>query len=402
MMNNTYNNTSDILVCDKLICSGCGACSIVCPTNCIEMSNNSEGFYYPTINASQCVNCNKCRNNCPSINSSRQGQSSPDVYAFVNKNKNVIKASSSGGAFTAFSEYIIRNGGVVFSCVFDSKFNAIFDRAESIEELAKMRGSKYVESKAWIVYADVKEELANEKLVLFVGLPCQVAGLLSTLSEEYKKTLITIDLLCHGVPSHGLFEAYIEMVTAQKGQIIDYSFREKKYWGWGNWGRYNYKKGDRIKEKKTLVANDYYYSLYFKENNYRESCYTCSFAKLPRISDITIGDCWNEGELAPMIDNIDGVSLILLNTDVGRRLYDEIKDDNQSFLVPLEKAINNNGTISNPTTRPQERDSFYKDVNELGFEKAAQKYTHLKYVFPVVARYIPKGIKKKIKKLIKR
>jgi len=237
---------------------------------------------------------------------------------------------------------------------------------------------------------------------MFIGLPCQIGGLLSVLGDKAKKNLITVDILCHGVPSHKLFEAYINDLAAERGQIIEYHFRNKKYWGWGNWGTYKYRFHGKKKEKKLLVANDYYYGLYFKENNFRESCYKCKYASLPRISDITVGDCWSIEEIDSTIDSKDGVSIVLVNSNNGKKIFNEIKCHHFAKQVNLDEVAKYNKTITTPTTRPEQRDEFYLKFNQLGFKNTAARYCKLKHVMPVIARYLPRNLKKSVKRLIKK
>jgi coenzyme F420-reducing hydrogenase beta subunit len=324
-----------------------------------------------------------------------------DAFAFINNNKSVLAKSSSGGFFSAIAEWTFVNNGIVYGCEYDEHFNAVFRKAESTEELVAMRGSKYVESKAWPVFSIIKQSLKNNRIVLFIALPCQIAGLLSTLDESEKQNLITVDILCHGVPSHKLFESYIQELAYEKGPILEYHFRNKKYWGWGSWGTYSYRTNGKNKEKKLLVANDYYYSLYFKENNYRESCYRCQYASLPRLSDITIGDCWNIEEIDSTIKSKDGVSLILVNSNKGKKIFDEIRSFHFSLPIRMDDAKKYNKTITLPAKRPDQRNDFYSEFNKLGFKNAASKYCKLRHILPVIARYLPRNLKKRIKRIIK-
>lgn len=390
-------------VCDRDQCTGCGACYTVCPLNCITMATDNEGFYYPSIDLELCIRCGKCKSTCPSLGKKQNPNNiETRAFAFVNSDLDTLSKSSSGGFFSAIAEWVFMKNGIVYGCKYDENFNAVFCKAESLEEIEIMRGSKYVESKAWTVYMDIKHNLSVGRIVLFVALPCQVAGLLSVISETERDNLYMVDLLCHGVPSHKLFESYISYLANKEGELQQYSFRDKKYWGWGSWGTYSVVSNGKRKEKKLLVANDYYYSLYFRENNYRESCYRCDNASLPRKSDLTIGDCWNIEEMNESIRSRDGVSLVLVNSEKGSKAFADISNKHLSIPLQLEDVKKYNKTIVMPSNRPEERDDFYKDFCRLGFEKTANKYCKLKKFIPVLARYIPKNLKRNVKRWIKR
>lgn len=391
-------------VCEKLKCTGCGACSTVCPVNCIEMTTDTEGFYYPKIDTTKCIGCNKCQKTCPSLTNmaNQNDECITEAFAFIHNDVGVLAKSSSGGFFSAIAEWTFSKNGIVYGCEYDEHFNAVFRKAESIEEIVTMRGSKYVESKAWPAYLTIKQALNDNRTVLFIALPCQIAGLLSTLNDSERQNLITVDLLCHGVPSHKLFKSYLKELADKKGPIIEYHFRDKKYWGWGSWGTYLYRANGKYKEKKLLVDNDYYYGLYFKENNYRESCYRCQYASLPRLSDITIGDCWNIEEIESTVKSKEGVSLILVNSNKGKKIFDDIKNSHFSLPIRLDDAIKYNKTTISPAKRPDQRTDFYSDINKLGFRNAAVKYCKLRYVLPVVARYLPRNLKKGVKRIVRR
>lgn len=390
-------------VCDRLTCTGCGACTAVCPVNCIEMATDAEGFYYPEIDASKCIGCKKCQKTCPSIEKQTNAEGyATEAFAFKNHNTAALSKSTSGGFVSAVAEWAFAKGGVVYSCKYDEKFRAVFDKAESAAELEAMRGSKYVESIAWTVYPEIKQSLNQGRLVVFIALPCQIAGLLACLSEKESQNLVTVDILCHGVPAHKLFESYLAFIAEEKGPVVEYHFRNKKYWGWGSWGTYLYRSGEKTKEQKLLSENDYYYGLYFKENNYRESCYRCQYASLPRIADITVGDCWKIEEIDASVKSRDGVSLLLINTKKGGEIFSEIKSAHFSEPIQMEDAKKYNKTIIMPAKRPESRNRFYLEFNQSGFQKAAAKYCKLKHITPVLARHLPRNLKKNVKNIVKR
>lgn len=389
-------------ICEKNQCTGCLACVDICSKECITVTMDEEGFFRPVIDNATCIDCGACTKKCPANNelSQRNNVADLEAFSFVHPSEENLMNSASGGAFVRLAEYVIKQGGVVFGACYNSDYSVSMRAAFTQEELLPMCGSKYVECKAEDSYKQVKQLLDAGKTVLFTSTPCRIAGLYSTLGNKNYDNLYTAELVCHGVPSTKLFNEYLEYLTKKYGEITSYSFRDKSKWGWGSWGSFSYKtKNGTEKKKHFVVANDYYYSLFFKENTLRESCYVCKYASLPRCGDVVLGDFWG-------IDSVDaerakavGVSLIITTNEKGKRLVgDACGEDLRK--TDFDASIKHNQTVIKPTKRPQSRDSFYKAFNELGFLRAAQKYCKLRHVIPVISRYIPKDLKSKVKKLI--
>lgn len=389
----------------KQECTGCGACKNVCPINCINMELDEEGFIVPVVDGSKCINCGKCKNVCPSNTSKKLNNSDEEIkaYSYMNNNETILKKSSSGGAFSAIAERVIAQGGMVFGAVYDKNYDVIHIGVENIEDLNDLRGSKYVESDTRDTYLEVKECLESGREVLYTGTPCQIAGLYALLGNEVYSNLYTIDVLCHGVPSVSLFRSYRNDLERKYGKIIDYTFRDKTKWGWGHWGSFIYVDSKDKKHKKYFpVANDYFYSLFFKECDFRECCYACKYARIPRIGDVTIGDCWGIEEIDPHVDVKKGVSLILINNEKGEKLVDSSIENVFLTELDINDVIKYNKTIIQSAFRPDSRDSFYMDVNRYGFENAAKLYCKLKKFTPIIARYLPRKLKRRIKKWLRR
>lgn len=202
-------------------CCGCYACVNVCPKDCISMEEDSEGFNYPCVDKSKCVDCTLCEKVCPIINKDKVAQGSNEednTYVAYTKNATVRKNSSSGGMFTELAESVLKNNGVVFGCAFDDDFNAHHIMIDNISDLEKLRGSKYIQSQIESTYKEAEKLLKNGKLVLFSGVACQIAGLNSYLRKDYNN-LITVDVLCHGVPSGKAWRKYID--DNQKGTMLN-------------------------------------------------------------------------------------------------------------------------------------------------------------------------------------
>lgn len=392
-------------ICDENMCTGCGACKNLCPVHCINIKENGEGFLFPEIDEEKCIHCNKCYDSCPSnvFNVKNFDFDRVETYFFTNEDKTILRESSSGGAFSILAGNVIKSKGVVFGAIYDKSYNVVHEYATNYDELNLMRGSKYVESNTTDTYEKAKKFLKEGKIVLFTGTPCQIAGLYSVLEGKKYDNLYTIDILCHGVPSAKLFREYISTLEKKYGKIINYSFRDKEKWGWGNWGSFIYlNKNNKQIKKSFVVANDYFYSLFFKECIFRESCYKCKYAQVPRIGDLTIGDCWGIEEMNSNADLENGVSLILINSKKGKKLISDSISKESLKLLNLSEVIKYNQTIIKPTNRPNTRNDFYKDFEKYGFEETASKYCKLRYFFPIILRYVPRNLKNKIKKLLRR
>lgn len=385
-------------------CSGCGACTCVCPVQCINLKLNKEGFFVPVIDTLKCIGCGKCVKNCPSHASFNYNYTATKIeaYSFTISDSKILKESSSGGAFTAIAKEILNRNGIVFGAEFDENFNVAHIGVEKVENLYRLRGSKYVESCTNNTYLKAKESLKRGQIVLYVGTPCQIAGLYASLENKEYENLYTIDLLCHGVPSISLFKSYLDYLESKYGKVVFYSFRDKTKFGWGNWGSFVYRNKKGKKRKKNfVVATDYFYSLYFKECNFRESCYKCKYAKIPRIADISIGDCWGIEKIDPVSDLKNGVSLIVVNNAKGKKLVASCFQNETLKLVDTEIMMKNNQTLTCPTKRPESRNTFYYDFEKYGFEDTARRYCKIKKKIPI-SRYIPIKLKSTIKKFLGR
>jgi coenzyme F420-reducing hydrogenase beta subunit len=390
---------------NKEKCTGCAACYSICPSHCISFIENEEGFLYPRIDGNRCIECNLCTIICP-VNKDAEIISDdylplPGAFAVMAKDKAMLAKSASGGLFGILAQLTIQDGGVVFGAVYDESFRVMHIMAETWAQVTRMQGSKYVQSAILDTYLKAQEELKKGRKVLFTGTPCQIAGLKSYLRTSYPN-LTTVDILCHGVPNQKLFSAYLSYMEAKnKAKVKAYSFRDKEKWGWGSWGSIKLEKQNG--KYRTLyfpVSSDYFYSLYFEENCFRESCYLCPFAKLPRQGDFSIGDFWGAEHLFPEIQHKRGVSLMLVNTFHAQQLFSSMETMADIIPCELSTATANNLTIEQATSRPDSRDTFFKDINEFGFETAAKKYCRLSYFVPIVSRYLPRVLKDTVKRVL--
>lgn len=313
-----------IEITNKKLCSGCSACEQICPKQCISMIEDSEGFLYPKVVTSKCVQCGLCEKVCPILNkmySKEDTETSVETLVGYSSNLNLRKRSSSGGIFGELSRYVIQKGGIVAGAIFDDDFSVKHVLVHDLQELEKVFGSKYIQSRIENTFKETKFELEKGNFVLYSGTACQIAGLKSFLKRDYDN-LITVDVLCHGVPTAKLWKQYLsEKYSSNELSIQSIEFRNKSE-GWKQFG--------------LLIEYDDQTILYqnHKENPFmrlflsniclRPSCHDCKFKKFPRVSDITIGDCWGIQNFMPDMDDDQGTSVILLNSQKGETLFSDI------------------------------------------------------------------------------
>lgn len=382
-----------IKIVDKADCCGCEACRQVCPKDCISMIEDKEGFLYPKVDESKCIGCNVCDSVCPVLN-----QDSPhrpiETLAAVKKNENIRMESSSGGVFTALAEYVINKGGVVFGARFDDNLNVIHDYADTIEGLQKFRGSKYVQSQICDTFKQARTFLKENRLVLFSGTPCQIAGLKKFLRKDYDN-LIAVDIVCHGVPSPMVWRKYVESISPRpKGaaagkntvsslnetSLEGVSFRDKRL-GWKKFGfRFPLKAGNKAGQNSVSGSpisqeelfqyhwDNEFMQVFLRNECLRPSCYDCPAKSGKSQSDITLGDFWGIQEIHPEIDDDKGLSLILVNTEKGDRLMEST--DCKVWPEDYAKALISNPAIEDSVKMPSDRSLFMNACAKYGFKKA--------------------------------
>lgn len=390
--------TEYFLTKDASKCYGCRACEKICSQKAISIESDAEGFLYPVLNEDLCVNCGLCKKVCPYDNAF-SGVEPSSVYAIQHKKADVLLDSSSGGMFSLIADYIRENGGAVCGCVFDDDFRAIHTVTEDMSVIEKMRGSKYVQSDTADSFEEIKNRLEKGQSVLFTGTPCQVDGLKRYLQKDYEN-LITLDLICHGVPSPLLLKEYIKTTEKTKGKITGLVFRDKKLNGWNASGSISFIKSGKEKIISTSMFNDSFYHFFMRDSVSRMTCYSCKYATHKRVGDFTMGDYWNIPDIVPEIDYEKGVSVALINTPKAEKILDDVKDRVVLFETDLSSAIKGNGNLSRPSEMPETRKTIYKKIAESGYDATAKKECNFSYVMPFIKRHIPKGLKKSLKKLL--
>ena len=377
-------------------CYGCRACEQICPKNAITMKPNKEGFAYPVLDADKCVKCGLCAKICPHDNPMEAPEKPVDVFAGQYLEEEALLGSSSGGIFSAVADYVLANDGYVAGCLFDEDFVAVHMVTNEKKTVEKMRGSKYVQSDTKDTYAQIKALLDENKLVLFSGTPCQVDGLKRYLRKDYQN-LITMDLICHGVPSPYMLSTYLDTVRAKKGPITQLSFRNKKRNGWGAQGSIGY--GNKVKSISRFNNSYYYY--YLQNSISRKCCYECKYSSVSRVGDITVGDFWGAQDVLPELNVEKGVSAVLANTDKGLTVLNELKQNLLLTEVELETVAQNNGNLVEPCQMPKKRNEIYARIQQKGYDAIAKEECHFQYVVPFIRMHIPKSLKKALKRVRK-
>lgn len=307
---------------------GCALCANVCPKDAIKMVWNQYGFLEPEVNTEACINCGMCLRQCPALEESEQAEKAenhPIAYGAWMKDEDILQQSSSGGIFTALARSVLNEGGIIFGVVWQTPDTAIFTTAETEEELAAMRGSKYVQAIIGETYRQVKQELKKKRKVLFTGTPCQVYAL-----KKYLKTipenLLTVDIVCHGTPSRLILQKYIqEEETKQNKKAIKISMREKPegwYQGYSHVAIY-YSDGSRCGYR---ANEDSFYQLFMSDTMLNNHCYQCQHRGIHRPGDISICDYWGVTHYHPNWPQHQGISGIIINSDKGEKFLNTIKD----------------------------------------------------------------------------
>lgn len=363
-------------------CYGCGACFNVCPTGAVNMEENAEGFLEPVVNEEKCISCGKCRQVCPSLNCQYSNDQEPDILAFSAEEK-VLYDSSSGGIFTFLAEHILKAGGYVVGAAYTSEFWVNHIMIHSVDELDKIRRSKYLQSSTEDTFKKTKEILEQGNYVLYSGCPCQIAGLLRFLGKKYDN-LYTVDVLCHGVPSPGLFQEHLQNSFGGIENVEDVEFRSRE--GWASLFRVKLKNGD---VKTSYNNTSVYMQSFLQDINLRTSCFQCQYSRTPRQGDITIGDLWAAGSLNLSFDFRKGVSVVLLNNEKGVEMFQQaVSESKYGYQIQkiygkeVEKNCDKkllNSNIFYPSTcnsSVMKRQEFFNNCSGSKFENAVHVTLH--------------------------
>lgn len=352
---------------NKKMCSGCTACENICPKNAIKMIEDLEGFKYPVIEKDKCTNCKLCENVCPSIKNYEENNIS-HAYGIKHKNEEERKTSRSGAVFMAIADYILNKKGIVYGAILDEKFNVLHARAENKEDVNKFKGSKYTQSELKGVLKKVKEDLLNDKYVLFSGTACQVAAVKEYLKNIDYTKLFTCDLICHGTPSPMIYKDFLNyMENKYNSKIVKFNFRNKEH-GWsGHVETTTFEDG-------TEITTNYFRNLFYGHHILRPACYNCNFANTHRPADITIADFWGVDKIAPEFYDEKGISLVYLNNEKGKEIFENIKENLEYIECNKDICIEATYTLHNPTPESENREEFWLDYKSQSFENIIEKY----------------------------
>ena len=352
-----------IEICKKEDCTGCLACMNICPKDAISCGLDEYDKTVPVIDQEKCVECGMCRRVCPVCMSGNFRQPE-ECYAAWAKDEEERKECSSGGIATELSKAVIRDGGIVYGAAFDEELTLCHKAARTEKDLQALKGSKYVQSYVGFSYREIKELLKKGKKVLFLGTPCQVAGLRSYLGRE-EKNLLMIDLICHGTPPVEYLKAHVKSIDREE-RASDLTFR----------GKYNffltlYEKGKVFYSEKS--EKDYYFLGFLKGLIYRDNCYTCRYATQKRCSDITIGDFWGL-DRSTLAHPYEGrISTVLINTENGKAAWEKYRELFICEKRNVQESVEGNAQLRKPSICHPDREQFrtvYRATKS--FEKAVR------------------------------
>lgn len=356
-----------IEITDKSKCSGCSACYSICPKNCISMIEDEEGFLYPNVNKDDCIKCGLCEKVCPLNENNNKKYGVLESCIIQNKDQDILAESTSGGGFTPIAKYVIEQGGVIFGVEMSNEdFFVKHTKIENVADLRKYRSSKYVQSYVGNSFKEAKEELDKKRLVCFSGTPCQIQGFKNYLRKDYEN-LITVDVVCRGVPSPGVWKKYCGYLKI-KGKLDNIIFRNKDLGYQYSTMKVQYKDG-RI--ERNGIESDQWLRMFFSGMILRPSCPTCNFRSVERYSDFTIWDCFNVSDITSELDETKGATRILIHSQKALDIFQKIRGDFYVINAPVE--IVSKG-ISDTAILNKRKAEFIRDYVKMDMETLLNKW----------------------------
>lgn len=344
---------------EKGNCCGCNACVQACPQKCISMVEDTEGFDYPQVDVEKCIQCENCKNVCPILHFKEKQKDNKGYVAYATDDEIRMK-SSSGGIFTLLAESVLAEGGIVFGVAFDDEFMVHHIAVTKQTDLSKLRGSKYTQSRIENTFKEAKEALDTGVKVLFTGTACQIAGLNEYLKKEYAN-LLTVDILCHGVPSPKVWKHYLREQERDAGVISNINFRDKST----GWKRYSLEiLYSDSKEYRKEFFKDSFLRLFLSNICLRKSCYECKFKGLNRPSDITLGDCWGIKTYMPEMDDDKGTSVVLVHSVAGEEMVQSIVNKVKMREAEIDTVLPPTVNARKSPKCHSKREEFFKRLNE--------------------------------------
>ena len=379
-----------IKITDPSKCCGCTACAAICSHGAIEMHPDKLGFLYPVVDVAKCVDCGLCDKVCSFVPDTREGRSVPktakvDVFAVRHKESEILAQSQSGGAFSAMAEQVLKRRGLVYGAAFDESHMVRHIRIDALEGLPALRGSKYVQSDIMGIYGQILGDLRNGLEVLFTGTPCQVAGLKSYVPKTLQDGLLTMDFICHGVPSPAVWKDYLDYMSRQ-GKIVKANFRDKSVAGWKE------HKETFIYSNGVKKVADSFRVLFYKNIMLRHSCSVCPYNVINHKSDVTIADFWGVDEIMPQMDGPEGTSMVICNTSKGQELIGRASDALNIVPAVLDYDFmsRRNPNLVRPARIDKDRMVFENEYDRKGFVRVARRWGDmgLRYKLWQIKRYI--------------
>lgn len=353
---------------NKKHCCGCESCRNACPVRAISMQEDEEGFLYPAVDRERCIECGVCVRKCPVFAEPRPNDNVKECFATISADEDARARSSSGGLFSQLAEKTIEAGGIVFGAAYDGVDSVRHRSVESREELDALRRSKYVQSSTGETFSEAKRALDAGRKVLYSGCPCQIAGLYSFLGKDYDN-LLTVDLICHGVPSPGLFRRYLKEEYPEGG-VAEVNFRDKDAFGWSTHMNIYMEDGS---VRRSRCTDDPFCLMFLRCLAQRPFCSICKFTKLPRVADLSIGDWWGIEKYSPGLNDGKGTSLLLVNNSKGRAAFESIRGGmSQCESLPISSARPRNYNIDRPFRAHPHRARFFSLLKSYSFSKAVQ------------------------------
>lgn len=384
-------------VASKDLCTGCTACASICPQKCICMTEDIDGFTYPKIaNEALCISCGACEQVCPILNQIEHKEFLTKAYAALSKSDLLRMESSSGGIFSELSKIVIQSRGIVYGAAYASDFSVRHIAVSDRKELSLLQGAKYIQSVIGTSFQGMKRELKKGRIVLFSGTPCQCAGVKSFLGKDYDN-LITVDLICHGVPSPKVWQAYIDYRSGKENngkRPIKINMRSKAS-GWSHYGystEFDYGNG---KVSRIHNSQDLFMKAFVGNICLRDSCSDCKAKGVERCTDFTLGDYWGIWNQHPELDDNKGTSVVFVHSQKGQEILEQLSDKIDCLEVSTEDAYRENPSLVNSSLAHPGREEFLAQITADNFERLVNKY------FPQTSVQEP-GVLQRIKSKLKR
>lgn len=351
-------------------CTLCGSCYNACPVDAISFKTLYLDFLYPAIDNSRCVGCDRCEKSCPILADKQEPESGyPIAFAARSRDEEARRKSSSGGVFYELASEILSEGGYICGAVFDDHFHVKHIVSNTQKDLYRMMGSKYAQSDMGMCFRQIKTLLDEGKNVLFTGCPCQVAGLRTYIGRKHPNLLL-VELICHGIPSDQMLQTYIGMQEKKYGsRLKEMEFRNKEK-GWHNSSvRMEFENGRVHSEPMTF---DTYMQGYFRGVTLKESCFSCQFRGFKSGSDLTIGDLWGAEISIPDMDDNNGLSAVIVNSEKGTLFLNRSKIIRRQFEI--DKILKYNQSLLTSFDEGAQRTAFYAYTEKYDLERAIETF----------------------------